>query len=514
MSNESRVLLNKITKACEDGNLEELTTLLAQKIEASLLQYTAFNAITKFHSLEILKLLFQFGFDGNYLCIGENLLHLACRCSTLEIIEFLLSKLENDINATVTSQQNAFLLACGRRTRANESVSVLKRLYVTKIDINCLDEDGNGALHTACYSQNNDVILYLLSLKDLQTNYNINKFGDSVMHIACRNINNLHVIQSIYESLKDHEYPFINIVSSPPIINDDYCGYIRPKQLSQNDFKLINNIEDNNNPSDISNYITIEHVKNAKEETIFHCVCSNHNLEIVKFITTRKGINIHDFNDARLNGFLIACKMNINFKVIRYLREQTDIDVRALDFNGQSALYQSLHNTYFNAHNLYPELNFENINIEEFFFKKLEMKDDIRLIKYLNDIGMIGRIGLKDGAICLQRKFLKSFAYFAIISREFIYYSPRYKYRANYYTEDEENEDRYQLQPIFNNNDIYVRIPKIRGVKKWKELFWTRAVKKRSKYFDLRLILELQQSEFTRDTELSSFATAALQEIS
>ena len=97
-----------------------------------------------------------------------------------------------------------------------------------------------------------------------------------------------------------------------------------------------NNNNDNNNNNNNNNYFELveENFKNilkmeshllkflSRENKIWQAVCENPNLNVVQFIFSLKGIKEEILNnDKELNIFLIACELNLNIKIIKFIHK-------------------------------------------------------------------------------------------------------------------------------------------------------------------------------------------------
>ena len=272
------------------------------------------------------------------------------------------------------NREEEFLKAC---RDPNISSEILKEYIKKGVDVNCIDSIGENGLHKACYEGNFAKIKFLVSIEDIAPFFLVSSNGKSVLHIACENNQNLNVIQYLYETLKDIHF------------------------ISYNE-NLNNNNENIININDENNILTkIIHLKDLYEETIFHKACKNSNLQILQYILSIKGINIHDNNKGGRNGFLIAISHNSNEKIPIYLHKNTLINIYQVNcFNYFSAfsllssnpklilnfkIWRYLMENQFDRLNSLNQSNFYQLckTLYTNHKKNIIMEGDMNLLRYL-----------------------------------------------------------------------------------------------------------------------------------
>jgi len=159
--------------ACGFSNSIETVNWLIDKANIDIetkgkYQRTPFLKAAYEGQLDILKLLRNKGADITAIDEdGDSALHLACGFSnSIETVNWLIDKANIDIETKGEYQRTPFLCAAD-----NGQLEILKLLRDKGADITAVDEDGDSALHLACYfSKNIKIIEWLINSAKIEGN--------------------------------------------------------------------------------------------------------------------------------------------------------------------------------------------------------------------------------------------------------------------------------------------------------------------------------------------------------
>ncbi|XP_071093620.1 26S proteasome non-ATPase regulatory subunit 10-like, partial [Haliotis cracherodii] len=149
--------------ACRAGDVDEVRNVVGQRgvslnCRGVCRDTPVIVAAEKGHR-EVVKLLVNDGADVTLLNdVGNNILHVACRGSDVEMVKFLLSLNMVDINSRGWRNRTPVLEAAvnGRR-------DVVELLMSEGADVSMGDDDGNSTLHLACVGGYVETVKFVLS---------------------------------------------------------------------------------------------------------------------------------------------------------------------------------------------------------------------------------------------------------------------------------------------------------------------------------------------------------------
>ena len=135
---------------------------------------------------------------------GESPLHIACKCSHLEIVTVLLENQKCNLNTQNIYGNTPLWIACRNKSLAIIRLLLEKRCSTnipnkkgeTALDIP-LNEDGDFLLHIACQWGDLDIVRYLITDERFNPNLQNTKL-DTPLHIACHD-KSLNIIRLLLE---------------------------------------------------------------------------------------------------------------------------------------------------------------------------------------------------------------------------------------------------------------------------------------------------------------------------
>ena len=285
------------------------------------------------------------------------LLHIAVRENSQKVVEYLLSQDFVDKSICNPRGENIYHVICGIRG-AEELFSIIERKVPHHLLLHNT-MDGINAFHIAC--KENNVFIVKKVHEILETlNVDLTPINNFAMEYAIKN-NDIEVIKyvSSIDGIQLNDDVFCRGIKSSKfdvvvyLLNDYLCQSI-PSHL-HNQFHIFqfihhhifkssilpcnnNEIEsDKNEKNNINstpkknndyfklveeNYRKLVKIKGYGGNRIWHEVCENENLDVVRLISSLKGIQAEILNnEEEYNVFLLACGNNSNIKVIKYIHK-------------------------------------------------------------------------------------------------------------------------------------------------------------------------------------------------
>ena len=388
MEDEQVKEVERLERLIKEDNVEELSNIL----NSSEILRNNFNTFFTTHGIKtpllhvavntkshkVVEYLLSQDFVDKGICNSiwsENIYHVICR---LRGVEELFSIIEKNVPHNLLLNHshfkiNAFQLAC-----QFNNIFIVKRVYEIleslQTDLTLIK---NASLEYAFVNQDVEVVKYILSIDGIQlkdkllfTAIGLSKF-DIIVYLL-----NVYLWQSIPSHLHNqfHIFQFSNnhYHNNNHILNPIH--YYKNKNRIQND----NNSNIANNNNDLYLKLVEENCKKFIDlkcagNRIWHEVCYNKDMDVVKLIFSLKGIRPKILNGDGYNVFLLACEFNANIKVIKYIHKlfpsliNSQINIRDLT-GDQLVLYnynillseqlKLLHYLYLNGidihnHNLY-----------------------------------------------------------------------------------------------------------------------------------------------------------------
>ena len=299
---------------------------------------------------KVVEYLLSQDFVDKYICnkYGENIYHVICGVKGAEelfsIIErkvphhlLLNNSNYNGMNELIDERtaldiflfkRDVFDIACEKN-----NVFIVKRVHeileTLQLDLTPIK---NSAMEYATRNKDIEVIKYFLSIYGIQLKYDLlfeairSSTFDIIVYLL-----NIYLCQSIPSHL--HNQFHIFQFSNSPLHQFKYMSHKNKEDNSNNKnnddyFELIE--ENYKKILDIPEYIRkFKHMGNR----IWHVVCGNKNIDVVKLIFSLKGIQAEILNDKGNNPFLLACKFNSNIKVIKYIHKLFPSFIHSLKSN-------------------------------------------------------------------------------------------------------------------------------------------------------------------------------------
>ena len=250
---------------------------------------------------------------------SENIYHVVCGIrGAEELFSMIERKVPHDLILNITFQDiNAFHIAC-----IKNNIFIVKRVYEILKTLRpdfAIQDDHKIISRNVFFNEDVEVIKYILSMGGIQLNDNTlfqairySKF-DIVVYLL-----NVYLYQSIPSHLHNqfHIFQFSN--------NHHFNHNIS----NTNGIQSKGNNDEDNNANNSDDYVKLVE-ENYRRITaledygnrIWHEVCHNEDMDVVKLIFSLKGIQPEILNRERNNVFLLACYSNMNIKVIKYIHK-------------------------------------------------------------------------------------------------------------------------------------------------------------------------------------------------
>lgn len=352
--------------------------------------FSALHIVINNKRLDLVKLLLENSSFNNNINInirdnsGNTPLHLACKDSYIEIVQYLLSRPKIDINSMNNSNNAPLHIAIEYK-----HFEIVKYLIEFKdIELNYQNSNGNTPLHLAVKCNNLEFVKILVLEKrcniNLQ-NYIDSKYpGDTPLHIACQYgfieiIKILAVVKDIDFNLEC--YRFIsrpldiavsnghkNIVKFLFPLNEyreDTLYYAILEYSSSNSLQT-RYTKKHDNMYDIILYLLSKRKYNFSKKfdgrnTLLHMMCKgypncffknenerNKYNKIIKYLAFPENINLQDKNSE--TALHIACKYGA-LDIFKILMSFDNIDVNLKNNEGFNCLYYAC-----NQYNIKPDI--------------------------------------------------------------------------------------------------------------------------------------------------------------
>ena len=244
-------------------------------------------------------------------------LHLACGFSgNVELVRYLVEEVGCDINAKGNNDYTSLHWACEKN-----QLEIVKFL-TSKPDCNLEagDKNSNRPLTIAClFSNNVELVRYLVE----EAGCDINGKGKNDY-------------TSLHEACEKNLLEIVKFLTSKPKCNQEaqsYKGY-RPLHLACG---FSGNVE-------LVRYLVEEagcdiNAKDNNDSTSLHWACERNQLEIVKFLTSKSKCNRESPNKFGNLPLHLACCFSGNVKLVRFLVEEAGCDINAKGNNDYTSLH-------------------------------------------------------------------------------------------------------------------------------------------------------------------------------
>ena len=425
---------------------------------------------------------------------GENIYHKCVIRGDIKLFSLIERKVAHNLllNNSLRDEENPFHLAC----QINDIFfvnKVYKILESLQVDLTSIKK---RAMEYAIRNNDREVIKYVSSIDGVQINDDailvaIRSFEfDFVVHLL-----NVYLRQSIPSHLHNQIDIFqitnynnnhVNIDNNCNINNNcdnNNLNNNNDNNNNNNNCDSNNNCDNNNNLSEFieENCKKLINIKGRNENRIWHDVCENKDIQLIKFIFSINGIkqeilkeekyNIETSNDFGLNPFLIACDFN-SIKVIKYIHKLFPSFInseRKFRFKRKNAAYFVITNSNLNSNEKVKILHYLYLNGIDFHFLS-ESKSPNEIIYY----------SIYNEHSILHNDILQ---YLKVISQDFDYQNNQhdnngYK-KPSFWKEINFNNNKLEEANKLNNNNYADE--QLKRVNEWKNRFEEHVIRHLSK---------------------------------
>ena len=350
MEEKEKKEVERLERLIKEDNVEELSNILNSneklrnnfnnfriypKCKLPLLHFAVHE-----NSQKVLEYLLSQYFVDKTICgdnSEENIYHVVCRIrGANELFSMIERIVPHNLIYTLDRygvRAVVFYIAC-----LENNIFIVKRVYEILKTLQpdfAIQDDHETISSCALENQDVEVVEYILSLGGIQLNDNTlfqairySKF-DIIVYLLnvylCQSIPSLlHNQFHIFQFSNHHHY---NNNHHPGNRNDNNDTDNINEYDNDNYYKDENNDLDNNNNKYYylklvdENYRRITALKHYFGNRIWHGVCHNKDMDVVKLIFSLKGIQPEILNEDGNNVFLLACYYNVNIKVIKYIHK-------------------------------------------------------------------------------------------------------------------------------------------------------------------------------------------------
>ncbi|XP_067661816.1 serine/threonine-protein phosphatase 6 regulatory ankyrin repeat subunit B-like [Haliotis asinina] len=156
--------------ACRGGDVEVVKYILSQEmVDINSLGHRkktpAMVAGQEGH-MKVVELLAKLRADLSLSDVsGSNILHIACYCGQINIVNYILSLKLVDVNSRGWKNRTSVMVAAKHGHK-----EVVELLAIHRADLSLNDESGSNILHIACYRGHIGIVKYILSLNSVDVN--------------------------------------------------------------------------------------------------------------------------------------------------------------------------------------------------------------------------------------------------------------------------------------------------------------------------------------------------------
>uniref|UniRef100_A0A6C0DCV7 Uncharacterized protein n=1 Tax=viral metagenome TaxID=1070528 RepID=A0A6C0DCV7_9ZZZZ len=331
--------------ACEIGSLNLLKVAIENNCP---IDYKICYTAAEYNSLDCLQYALANGCplrDAN----GNSPILIACEKGYLEIVKFLVTTQDFDINESNPNGFTPLFLAAGQG-----HIEVVKfLLIIPDIDINLWTQGEVTPLSSACENGHLAIVKLLAGLQNIDLNIPDDE-ERTAFTMACIN-NHLEIVQflSTLNGIKISSRDFyltslencIDVIKFLVTLNDRFD--MNDNDLVEEGYTAFNLACIHGHLESVQFLVTVRGIDLNKEDysgcSPFYNACSENNLEVVKFLATVPGIDLNQVDTALNNPFHVAC-YNGNIEIVRFLISLGDrINFTQLDDENNTALNLACH---------------------------------------------------------------------------------------------------------------------------------------------------------------------------
>ena len=298
--------------------------------------------------LDNIKMLIQNGADIQASSsIGSTVLHFASALSNQEVVEFLLKSNEISVNATDNFNQTPLMYACYDGGRLDN----IKMLIQNGADIQASCSNGSTVLHFASRNSNQEVVEFLLNLKEISVNAtdylnqtplmyacfdggrldNIKMFRQNGADIQASSSNGSTVLHFASASSNQEIVEFLLKLNERSVNTTDNLNQT-PLMHACYDGGRLDNIK-----MLIQNGADIQ-ASSSNGSTVLHFASALSNQEVVEFLLKLNEISVNAKDNLNQTPLMHACYDGGRLDNIKMLLKN-GADIQASSSNGSTVLH-------------------------------------------------------------------------------------------------------------------------------------------------------------------------------
>ena len=282
---------------------------------------------------------------------GRTILHKACEENHLEVVKFLVTEINCELEAEDEDSNRPLHLACAF-SRSVELVSYL--IKVAGCDINARGFQGRTILHKACEKNHLEVVKFLVTeIKcDLEAE---DEHNNRPLHLACTFSGSVELVSYL-----------INVAGCDINTRGLEGRTILHKACEENHLEVVKFLvteikcdlqaedEDSNRPLhiacafsgsvDLVSYLIKVagcdiNATGCQGRTILHKACEKNHLEVVKFLVTEIKCDLEAEDEDSNRPLHLACFLSGNVDLVSYLIKVVGCDINAKGNNEKTCLH-------------------------------------------------------------------------------------------------------------------------------------------------------------------------------
>jgi len=387
--------------SCEVGNIEMVKYLVENKCNINKRNQIGLSAVDiacLYDYFDIFKYLIEAGAhtDRDHDQYKKSLLMMACECSSIEIIQYIVEHNENSdvINHCDIKNKSILMYACERG-----DYDIVKYLVDHGADINFISKYGLTALSISCKNGFENIVKLLL---DQHCIVNIHgKYGETELIMASKN-DYFTIVKYLVEANVDlnatDNSGYTALLRACENDNYDIVNYLIEKGANIhicNDYgyqALLYLCRNSKNKMMIKyciqNGVDINHQSKKDRYSPLLTACYYEQYEIAKYLIEH-GANVNCYDFGRRTPLMIAFRKK-NIELSQYLLKN-DANLFSYDIDGESALNHCVASNFnemldFIINNNLLFNNLTNYNIDE--ITRACMMDNFKMIKYFIENGI------------------------------------------------------------------------------------------------------------------------------
>ena len=239
-------------------------------------------------------------------------LHVACQNGHLNIVQYLLTEQNCDPQCRDEARWTPLHVACG-----SGHLNIVQYLLTEQnCDPQCRNETGRTPLHAACQNGHLNIVQYLLTEQNCDPQCR-DETGRTPLHVACQN-GHLNIVQYLLENTVEWPKDVLQCCLQAACREGDVDA-VRYLVEVRNVSLLVEETAESETAESPPSIISTE-VKELDfaECTVLHIACEHGQLDVVKYLTSKRYCDPQKRYKQGQTPLLVACKHG-HLPIIQYL---------------------------------------------------------------------------------------------------------------------------------------------------------------------------------------------------